>query len=345
MSKLDPELEALDAALSGLGDDPVLNELVAAVRAEAPEPPRAEWVESLGRRVAAGFPRARRQRERRRAWATLAGMALVVAVIAVAVTNVGGGSSPPTYNMPAKAPAVEQAPASTASASSQAAAAPSRQVEHDATLALTAPRGQTQHVADRVVQVTDAAGGIVSSSNVTSGSAATPGASFQLLIPSAQLATTLDQLSRLADVDSRTENGNDVTDRYAQAQRRLEDARAERAALLRQLSAATTPGEVASLRYQLGLAAGRISAAAGALAALQQRVSYANVGLTISESSSATGHAGVFSQSLDDAAAVLETSLAVAVVALAACVPFALVLILLWQLRRLVLRRAREAAI
>ena len=114
-----------------------------------------------------------------------------------------------------------------------------RKVVQGAQLNLTAAPNRVDDVAQEIYDVVGQANGIVESSSVTQGG---PGgyANFQLSMPSAALGQTMTQLSSLnyAQVVSRTDSSQDITDQYGAATRALADARALRTSLLKQLASA-----------------------------------------------------------------------------------------------------------
>ena len=106
---------------------------------------------------------------------------------------------------------------------------------------------------------------------------------MQLSVPSSALAQTMTKLSQLtyARVASRTDNSQDVNNQYIQAKRRLADAQALRTSLLKQLANAVTTEQVDSLKAQIRDAERSISSDESSLAALNHRIAYSNISLTI----------------------------------------------------------------
>ena len=373
----DPLLDAFDGALSGR-DVPAefagLDDVVAALRADAPQMTRtaaASVEERVLRRARA--PRKPRWTPRQR-WRLVAGGGATALAATIAFAVAGGitqtGSPTPQRDVkqsslvPAHAGyapfGLAVAPQGSASGASTAARAPARvpaqptparppaggarQVQRDATLALTAPMGQLQSVADHVVAVTDAFGGIVRSSNVTTNDAGSSQANFDLLVLSARLDATLAALSKLAHVSSRTENTLDITNPTTAAQDRLDADRAERSALLRQLVAATTPGRIAAIRAQLSLLASQIARDAGQLATLHSHATYSDLGVTVLEGNAGSAAGGGWSlgQAADDALAVLVAAAGGLLIALAVLVPLSLLGAAGWTVAALARRRRRE---
>jgi uncharacterized protein DUF4349 len=342
---LDPEttreLAALDASLAGEPVDPDLAELEALVRdaRDVRPKPSAEFAARLDERVAAGFPRAAGRRtplverlrpSRRMLLPALGAAASIVLVVGIgaAVLDGGGGASQVNQASPLSKDAAPRAGAAQGetvapAAPSTAATAGARKVERHATLVLTAPSDRIGDVSQQVLAVTDGVNGIVDNSSVSSGDANQGGATFTLRIPSAKLPTALAQLSKLAHVRSRSETGEDITDTFSASRARVAQALAERQSLLKQLANATTANQAESIRAQLRINGQAIDQARAALKDVRTRANYATVELSV-QSRSSNGGAGAGwtpDDALGDARRILEVSLGVVVVGLAALVP------------------------
>jgi hypothetical protein len=364
-----------------------LAELTALLREERPEPDPT-FARALDDRVTRGFPRRAQGRAvpaphgaaRLRGWLSGAlrsplalGSAATVVVVAVVVglsqlpgnsDDSGGGGGSSTVSREAAQPSVESQSADSAKDSAGAAsgvapaAAPpagggsprsdsrtQRFVERSAALTLAARPQELDDVADGVVNVTDSVGGFVGSSSVTSGREA----NFELRIPSAQLQRALRDLSRLAHVRERTQETEDITSSVVSARDRLQDARAERASLLRRLSRADTDAASARLRARLRAVSRDIARSKAALSRVENRARYANVSVQVvaDRSAAATDDGGAWTpgDALHDAGRILEVAAGVAVVAGAAMLPLALVAALAWLAGRRAVRRRREAAL
>jgi hypothetical protein len=366
------ELEAIDAALAGRRVDPELTqlgELALLLRDERPRPDAA-FARALDERAARGFPRASRRHGFARlaasvrsspprlalAAGSLASLLLVV-VVSVAFLRSGdepaldtsarqesGGGADSAMSQPAERSAIAPAPApSTGSPRSDARR--ERMVERSVSLTLAARPGEIDRVADGVVRVTDAVGGFVRSSSVTS----RQGASFVLRIPAAELARAVADLSRLGHVRERTQDSHDITAGFVSARERLTDARTERRSLLRQLDRADTPAETAALRARLRAVSRQIARAKAALARVTNRARYATVAVALvaDRSAGGPGESGDWTpgDALRDAVRILEVAAAVALVAAAVLLPLALVAVLGWLAARQVTRRRRERAL
>jgi hypothetical protein len=364
-----------------------LAELSALLREERPEPDPT-FARALDDRVTRGFPRRAQGRAvpaphgaaRLRGWLSGAlrsplalGSAATVVVVAVVVglsqlpgnsDDSGGGGGSSTVSREAAQPSVESQSADSAKDSAGAAsgvapaAAPpagggsprsdsrtQRFVERSAALTLAARPQELDDVADGVVNVTDSVGGFVGSSSVTSGREA----NFELRIPSAQLQRALRDLSRLAHVRERTQETEDITSSVVSARDRLQDARAERASLLRRLARTTDDDRAKALRSRLRVVSHQIAMAKTQLSKVENRARYANVSVQVvaDRSAAATDDGGAWTpgDALHDAGRILEVAAGVAVVAGAAMLPLALVAALAWLAGRRAVRRRREAAL
>ncbi|HEY2602248.1 MAG TPA: DUF4349 domain-containing protein [Thermoleophilaceae bacterium] len=335
------------------------HELEIALRAETPRP-SAAFAERLDRRVAEGFPRARKSWiTPRRALPLLAGAAAAIVAVTVIALPSGGGSrhttaAPGAASGSAKlvAPDVAGAGSSTTAAgpslSAQTApAAPIRRVERSAELTLGAPSSKLETVANEVVSVTDRHHGFVLHSTVTTGrGGAATGGEFVLQVPSATLQSTLSDLSGLADVRSRTQNSDDITSSYNSVSAQLEEARALRHSLLARLAQATTDTEAQALRKRIRLESAQIRSLSARFSQLQNRARFATVDVTLQrEPAHHSAGAGGVSGDFHDALHSLAVSFGIALRVLGVALPLALLAALGWLAAALLRRRRRETAL
>jgi hypothetical protein len=208
---------------------------------------------------------------------------------------------------------------------------------------LAAPKDKLSDVGDQVIAVTDRYRGIVLRSSVTSAGEASTG-QFDLRIPVRNLRSALRDLSALADVQSRTENADDVTASFVSARTRLEELNAERRGLLRRLENAQTDRAASAIRARLRLVNAQIDSQTQVLADMRRRTSYASVSVTLQAKDGNSGGAGIgdgardLRDSLVDAANLGLRVLGVAL-------PIGLVLGLLWAGSSWWDRRRREAVL
>jgi hypothetical protein len=253
----------------------------------------------------------------------------------------------------------------TASTPSQALSAPSfgaptlqpptsgRKVVQSAQLQLGAPANRIDDVAQEVYDVVGSLNGTVENSTVTQTGGSDGSANFQLSVPSGSLGQAMSRLSSLnyASVLSRTDASQDITDQYGAAKRALADARTLRTSLLKQLADATTTEQIDSLKAQIRDAEASISSDQATLNRLNHQVGFSQVAVQIGARSTpkpvahhSSGGFGI-GRAVHDAGRVLTVAAGVALIALAAITPVALVAALLWWVGAAVRRRRREQAL
>ena len=221
-----------------------------------------------------------------------------------------------------------------------------RLVHKDSTLTLATSPATMQSVANRIVAATERTGGVVQSSNVKIAGAASH-ASFTLAVPSGHLNRLIATLSALASVRALNQSTNDITDSYNQEQARLTDNAATRSALLAQLATAATAAQQTSLQKQLNRLEARIAAEHREIDRLANQGHTATLAVGVVAGASAAKHAasaGPFTTAFNRALHALEAILAIALVALAIVLPFALSALALWWGVTSVRQRARERA-
>lgn len=225
-----------------------------------------------------------------------------------------------------------------------------RRVERSAELTLSTAPEDVQDVADDVVATVQALGGVVATSRVATSETGGE-AFFDLRLPTSRLDQALAQLSKLASVAALSQNSQDITGSFVSATDRLQDARDERAALLKALGRATTDRQVASLRARLADSRRRIARAEAEIRRLRARTDRATVALTVRGDGRGRadedegGGAWTPGDAARDALRVLEVAAGVLVVAAAVAVPVALLALVAWLLARGVRRRGRERAL
>jgi hypothetical protein len=224
-------------------------------------------------------------------------------------------------------------------------------VVQSAQLELAAAPNKIDDVAQQVYNVMGALNGIVVNSTVTQGGAGGY-AQFQLSIPSDSLGQAMSRLSSLngAQVVSRTDATQDITDQYGAAQRRLADARALRTSLLKQLADATTTDQVNSLKAQIRDAEASISSDQATLNRLNHQVGFSQLSLEINAHSAPAplSHGGGgfgIGRAAHVAGRVLTVAAGVALITLAALTPIALLVALGLWIGSALRRRRREQAL
>jgi Domain of unknown function (DUF4349) len=323
--------------------------------------------------------RGTRARLRRALLAPAAGLGALAAVVAVLVVLLAGGSghhspavtagaaasrpagvssagtpssAPPaqaldeTAQHAAKGTLRAAPPASGSSPEAASSGASERQVERAATLELGVAERSVQSAAKRVFSLVETFGGYVRRSNVGSGTGQS-GATFDIRVPSVNLAGAIAALSDLGRVRAETNTTNDVTDRYGSLERDLGSERAARNSLLAQLSVESEAARAAALRARLRAIESRIRGQEGALKALRARVDYTSLALSLSGEAAAASGKGDLTPggAAHDALRILDGALAVLVLAAAALLPLAAVLAAVWLLVLHTRRRLREQAL
>jgi len=228
-----------------------------------------------------------------------------------------------------------------------------RKIIQSAQLALSTAPSRIDTVAQEVFDVVGQENGIVSSSTVTATGGTGGYAQFQLSVPSSALPQTMAALStlRYAHVSSRTDTTQDVNDQYQSDVNRLADARALRTSLLKQLANATTQAQIDSLTAQIHDAEASISSDQATLRQLEHQINFSQITLTINSPVPvpvpvASGSGGfTLHTAAHDAGRVLTVAAGVALIALAALVPLALVGALGWWVTATLRRRRREQAL
>lgn len=226
-----------------------------------------------------------------------------------------------------------------------------RQVERSASITLATRPRNVDAVSARVQEVARAQGGFVVSSSVAS-SRSGGGGQFELRVPTRNLDATMAALARLGAVRDRAQRSEDITAQAVSAADRLQDARAERTSLLRQLEDATTLTAASALRERLRIVSGEIEAARADVRRVRNRATYATVAVTLVADAAAAPAGqeeddGVWSpgDAARDALRVLEVIAGVLLIALAVLVPLAVLLGLAWLAARRGARRGRERAL
>lgn len=350
---LEPELAALGAELSAFA--PVMER---------------GFERDLAARVAAGFPREARRSPlaglklpARRRLVPAIGVAavLMIAVVVVGLGTRGDGDDDATVLNETAAEvepgrAVTQtAPSAPLGAAPQADSATKsesesvggpREVQRAASLELTTSTDDVQGVADGVVRETQASGGYVADSSVST-STSDARAEFTLRIPTRNLDRTLASLSKLANVGSLSQDSTDITSSYVSAVDRLADSQAERKALLKALARASTPGQIAALKQRVAINRQDIATAKGEVRKLKRRADLATVDLLVTGNGDRKDAAAGWTprDAAGDAVAILETIVGAAIVGLALAIPLLLIGALVWLLATVFIRRRRNSAL
>jgi hypothetical protein len=268
----------------------------------------------------------------------------------------GSTGTPSTYGA-ATPPALQPVTASKLN-SAAAFSAPSvpgaRQIK-SAQITLSTPNEHVNQVAQEVITVVANEHGTVQNSRITSASRSSGGgyATFTLSIPTGNLQAAMTQLARLrfAALNSSTAGSQNVSSRYDGYQQKLGDAQALRTSLLKQLQTADSQTAIDSIEAQIKTAERQIAHWQSTLHSLQHQISYSDVSVQVNAGglpvtpTAGTRSGFTITRAVHDALGVLVVSAGVAVIVLAALIPFGLVAALLMWLWVWLRQRRREQAL
>ena len=237
------------------------------------------------------------------------------------------------------------AAAAPGAAAGSSTSAPGRLQRLGASVALATSSSGVQGAAESISRLAVGDGGFVESSHVQVKSNGPSEADVTLSIPSAKLSSTIAALGRIASVRAVSQSSQDITGSYDSARRQLDDALAERRALLRALAAASTQGQIDSLREQLSGNREALARARARVQSVSRQAASSQLYVTITASESTTGGGLTLHRGLDDAGDVLATVGAALLIGLAGLLPITLLAFGLLAWRRSWRRRRREAAL
>ncbi|MEH3053572.1 MAG: DUF4349 domain-containing protein [Patulibacter minatonensis] len=224
-----------------------------------------------------------------------------------------------------------------------------RSVERSVDLAVRVTAGKLEEATGKVGSITRDANGYVASSDLSVGTAGRGTATFELRVDSSKLDRAVDRLSDLGTVTSQNERSRDITSAVDSAQSRLDDATAERQALLRSLAKAGTAGEIASLRTRIAENRRLRASLDTQLKQVQRRADLTTIDLTLRSpvDDDPTTDDGRWSigDAASDAGSVLTAIAGALLVGGAVLLPFALLGGLGWLAYAWRRRRARERAL
>jgi hypothetical protein len=216
-----------------------------------------------------------------------------------------------------------------------------RQVERTAQMELVAPDEELDRVGAGIASIADRRDGFLLSSSLSTGQGGSGGGTFELRVPVEELEATIADLSRLGEVRSLTQSGEDLTAQVVTTDRAAERARARRAELEDRLETADEDDQP-RLRQRIEALTVELRSARGQSRGLEQRVSFATVFVTVVEGE---GAQGVLGGALDDMVGLLEGALALALRVLGVALPVGLAVALVVVVARAGRRRRRESAL
>ncbi|MGN6258258.1 MAG: DUF4349 domain-containing protein [Solirubrobacterales bacterium] len=219
-----------------------------------------------------------------------------------------------------------------------------RDVERAAEITLAAKPEDVADDATRVFEAVHAHDGIVMRSSTREGAPGEAGATFELLIPSAQLGDAMAAFSEIDHVRSRHEATADITAPTVSTAELLKESRERIDSLLGQLEAAETEEAREAIEDELRHERRHASRLAAQLTHLHRRADFSRVSLRIETGGheSSGGGAWGIDDALHDAGHVLTVAAAVTLVSLAVLGPIALIALLPWLTHRAWVRRERR---
>jgi hypothetical protein len=253
-------------------------------------------------------------------------------------------------------------PAFNSAGSANAQFSADRKVAQKATLTLSTDPEKVRTIASSVTEIVNRYHGLVISSSITSGKGTTPpsgpeplpfstgalGAEFQLRVPATNLDAALDDLSKLGLVVSREQGTQDITGRFVDTRKQIQDLTDERDQLISQLSQAVTQEAIDAINARLKVVRKEIDHAQGNLGHLQQRVAVVPVHVSVvaKGSGGSSGDDGFdIGDAVHDAGRVLEVVVGILLVSLAVAVPFGLIAAIAWFAISRTRRSRRERAL
>jgi Domain of unknown function (DUF4349) len=163
---------------------------------------------------------------------------------------------------------------------------------------------------------------------------------INFMVPAANFDTTIDQLSKIGKVQNEQITGTEVSGQYVDLQTRLDNAEAQRTAMLALLTQAKTINDMIAVQNQIGQITGTIEQLKGQIKYLDDHTAFSALTITMTEAA-ATAQAPAsdswgFSTALSDAAHNFVATVNYVVVGLGVLGPFLLlgaVGYLLWRRR------------
>jgi hypothetical protein len=218
-----------------------------------------------------------------------------------------------------------------------------RKVDRSVQLTLTTNPEKVRDVSDQVIAITRSLHGIVASSQVSVAGKQSQ-ANLQLTIPTRNLDTAIDQLTKLANVDSLNEATEDITRPFVSAKDNLDDLQAQRRKLLEALGNATTDTEAEALRLQIDDVRHQISRAEAAFENIARRANLSDLNVTVMGDPNVKEDRDL-GDWFDDAVSVLRDVAGVLLISAAIVVPLGILVGVTWAAVSWSRRRRRERAL
>ena len=232
----------------------------------------------------------------------------------------------------------------TASSKSTVATAPTdRMLVRTASLTISAPAYDESLAA--LTGLCEAAGGWTASVSERTGTSGLRVCYLTLRVPADQLGAFLSGTDGLGEVTQRTETAEDVTESYQDTQGRLATQQALMERLRSLVTSAASLSELLELEVQIADTQYQIDRLQSQLNTTERRVNYATVDVTLREEGeeSAAGGLGAWLRDVfRSGGETFVASLEGAVIFLAAALPFAAIIAVVWLTLRLIRKRNRK---
>ncbi len=161
------------------------------------------------------------------------------------------------------------------------------------------------------------------------------------MVPAANFDATIDALSRVGKVQGEHITGTEVSAQYVDLRARLDNAEAQRQAMLALLAQAKNINDIIAVQNQIGQITAQIEQLKGQIKYLDDNTSYSSVSVTLTEAgapaASTTSDSWGFATALNDAAHNFVATINYVVTALGAVGPLIVIAVLgylVWRTRR-----------
>ncbi len=164
---------------------------------------------------------------------------------------------------------------------------------------------------------------------------------INFMVPAANFDATIDALSRVGKVQGEHITGTEVSAQYVDLRARLDNAEAQRQAMLALLAQAKNINDIIAVQNQIGQITAQIEQLKGQIKYLDDNTSYSSVSVTLTEAgapaASTTSDSWGFATALNDAAHNFVATINYVVTALGAVGPLIVIAVLgylVWRTRR-----------
>ncbi|HKV88590.1 MAG TPA: DUF4349 domain-containing protein [Candidatus Dormibacteraeota bacterium] len=223
-------------------------------------------------------------------------------------------------------------------------------VIRQAQLAITVDSGKFDQKLADVRTLVEARGGYIAGTDAQANPAVDPNIRtgvINFMVPAANFDATIDEIAKVGKVENEHITGTDVSGQYVDLRTRLDNAQAQRQAMLTLLTQAKTIQDMIAVQTQIGQITGQIEQLEGQIKYLDQNTSFSSISVTMTEAAAPPAQATTsdnwgFVSALTGAAHNFVTTIDYAVTALGALGPFVvvgLVGFLAWRRRRAPLPR------